>query len=379
MKRYRILLATSTSWLSFSRMPRLLDMADCTVDVLCPSKALVAQRRFIDERFLVDGNVEAIANKLLSHLNAEPSRYDWIIIGDDELFAAVAAHGDESIDRWFPSQRDEESIKFFTSKITFMQRCRENGFSIAPYRLCDSLEQAQSAAAEFRFPVVAKTAFSVGGSGVTRIDSAEQLIDHIATIHESFAIQKFSAGRQIVSEVLFDRGSPRCWMASELINCWPKTLSSSTARKLIDVPNMREMLESIGALTKFHGFASIDSILPDDGSPQMLCEMNPRTTTGYHFDPRVRREFARSITEMLEAKSFSHYTPLPATGRNEALFPEAFYYLSSDLRELSRWKFALNSLQRVPIDDPLYLLQMAKDYRHFLKGKMQKASHAKTG
>lgn len=377
MKRYRILLATSISWLSFSRMPRLLDMAGCAVDVICPPHTLVAQRRFVDKRLFVNGGVEAIANTLLSHLDANASRYDWVIIGDDELFAAVAKQGNESIDRWFPSQRDEDSIKFFTSKIVFMQRCRENGFSIAPYHLCDSLEQAQDAAAKFGYPVVVKIAYSAGGSGVTRVDSADQLVEHIATIHENFAVQQFVAGRQIVAEVLFDRGRPRCWMASELINCWPKALGPSTARKVIDVPSMRQVLEEIGAFTNFHGFASIDSILPSNGGPQMLCEMNPRTTTGYHFDTRIRREFARSITEMLEATSFGTYTPLPTTGRDEALFPEAIYYLSSNPRELSRWKFALNSLQRVPVDDPMYLFQMAKDYRHFIKGEMQKKSHAK--
>ena len=219
MKRYHVLLATSTSWLSFSRMPRLLDMADCSIDVISSSKALVAQRKFIENRYFVDRGVEAIANKLLSHLEENPLRYDWVIIGDDDLFGIVAGRANESVNYWFPSPRDEESIKFFMSKLTFMQRCRENGFYIAPYHICDSLEQALLASVEFGFPVIVKIAHSVGASGVTRINSIDELAKYVATINESFAVQKFVGGKVIEAEILFDHGRPRCWMVSELLNC----------------------------------------------------------------------------------------------------------------------------------------------------------------
>jgi len=359
-------------------MPRLLAMADCAVDVISASKALVSQRKFVDKRYFIDGGVEAIATKLLSHLDENSSRYDWVIIGDDLLFEAIASRGNKSVHHWFPSRLDEESINFFMSKFVFMERCRENGLPIAPYHLCNSLKEAQDAATEFGFPVVVKTAYSIGGSGVACIDSSEKLVEHIATIDGNFAVQKFVSGKAVEVEVLFDNGRPRCWMASEYLNRWPRNFSPSTGRKLIDLPIMRQTLEKIGEITNFNGFASIDTILPNDGGPPMLSEMNPRPTPGYHFDPHVRREFVKAITEMLAGKSFNNYTPLPATGHSEALFPEAFYYLTSNPREVSRWKFALNSLQRVPLDDPKYLFQLAKDYRHFIIVKMKKKSLAKT-
>jgi hypothetical protein len=378
MKTYKVLLAASTSWHSFARLPRLLSLADCSVDVMCPAKATVATRRFVDKRYFVKGGAKEIAKELLSYLKQEPLQYDWVILGDDELFEVVAATADNSVNYWFPSPRDEQSIKFFTSKLTFMQRCHDNGFSISPYYLCTSLEQALAAATEYGFPVVVKTAGSIGGSGVTRINSLDELVKKISTLDEIFAVQKFTLGRPISMEVLFDHGNARCWITTEIFNRWPRVLGPSTTKKLIDIPNMPQMLEKLGKITNFHGFATIDAILPYDSDVPMLCEMNPRQTTGYHFDPRVRREFAHAVTDMLKRKVFSTYTPLPVTGHKEGLFPEAFYYLTDNPRKLSSWESAFNSLQRVPIDDPMYLLQMAKDYRHFIKGKMKKTSLQKS-
>ena len=253
-----------------------------------------------------------------------------------------------------------------------MEQCQKNGFSVAPFHLCNSLEQATAATEEFGFPVIVKVSHSVGGIGVTRINSSEELAIHVATLHENFAVQKYVTGTEITIEMLFDKGRPRCYVTSEVLNRWPRRLGPSTARKIIDLPDTLQMLEKIGKLTNFHGFAGIDAIMPSDGGPPMLCEMNPRQTTGYHFDPKVRREFAQALSEMLENKSFGDYTPLPATGNREALFPEAIYYLTSNLRESSRWVCAMNSLKRVPLDDPKYLFQILNDFRHFVKGEIKK-------
>lgn len=366
----RALIATSVDWVNLTRLPRTLKNAGLNVTVIAPPNSVVFSSRFVDIAHAVDGNAAQIAQFVANAVHNAAEEYEFVIIGDDALFKSLGRDEALNVDSWFPMQRDESLLDFMLFKIAFHEICRDVQLGIAPFEVCESLAEAEKAASAFGYPLICKNITSVGGQGIHKVGSLDALGRLIATFSGEFIIQQFIQGRPFSTEVLYNHGEPIRWVSSEQHNRGPRELGTISARRIIQVPSVLPALQKLGSFTKFHGIAVVDAILPNDGSAPVLCEMNPMPGPDALVDSQVSREFSAGIRYMLRGGPAPTEWVAPEEKHITALFPESVYYALGKPTDMIRWCYVVNSLRRLPLDDPKLLahfcLNIAFEIRNML-------------
>ena len=351
-----VFVASSNLWHGLMRVPKLLKSAGTDVVLMCRPDSVVAASKYVDTVIEVDGDLGRFCDVLVDHLVKNRSRYAWSMVLDEDVVREVHKYANSRIDLWYPFTRDDATLAFISSKLSFMQECSHLGIPVPDFRICNSLEDVDAGARSLGFPLVAKAALGAGGSGVRVVHNESQLNDAFAHIGLPLALQTYIAGQPFSTEVLYDRGTPVCWSSSEQMNRWPLELGSITAKRMIDTPEIESALIALGQRTQFHGIACVDAIKPYDGSRIVFCEMNPMPGVEAMADHRVLSTFATAIARILRDEMPNPRTPMPTDKHIVGLFPESFYFLSSKPQSLSRWALALGSLKYAPCEDlPLFL------------------------
>ncbi len=169
---------------------------------------------------------------------------------------------------------------------------------VPAYRRVNSAEDAVAAATAFGFAAIGKTAYGFGGQAVARLADVAAVREWWARVRGPALVQRFVTGRYATTEMLYARGRLLAYVTSLRTDYWPTPLSASTTREIIDLPEMRPIVERLGAHTGFDGLCSIDFILDDDGDPQ-LSELNARPTPGYEVRADVMALFAEAARDRL--------------------------------------------------------------------------------
>ena len=139
-------------------------------------------------------------------------------------------------------------------------------------------------------------------------------------------------------------------------------LASSSARELMQHPDIEAMLSGVGKITGFHGFAGVDWI--HEPHHLYLLEINPRPTPTYHLDRYFGVSFSQSFKQLLSGQP--NITP-PKPVRQPAslirLFPQSLFWAISELD----WRSFFICWNDAPWNDPVLLgAYLRRVLTHFL-------------
>jgi biotin carboxylase len=357
-----VLIVHSARWLGIARLPVLLRAGGARVTIMAPRDSYLMATAFADEKIPTPQGMDALVEALRVHLSERT--YALVVVSDDGLLTELAARAIR--EPWIAGilPVPPRALEMLTSKLAFLDRCREAGLPIARSENVASLERALDAAASIGYPVMLKLAVGSGGSGVRRIDSASAMraeLDAFAR-GEWITVERFVEGKVCGCETLFDHGRPVCWSPFYKYRCFPR-FGPSAVRMLYAHPQLQTIVERLGALTGFHGFATFCFIHDERRDELVLIELNFRPGTGMHVRGPIRTMFARGIAALLRGEP----APGPRTpglhGQLVSLFPQDLQRVLADrdyahlVRATLRGRFWADA----PLEDPPLLALHVRD------------------
>jgi hypothetical protein len=266
-------------------------------------------------------------------LSTQRKPFAWVIIGDEPTLIALAEHrGQAWLDGWFPVDHRSKAIDVTLSKLAFQQAATNAGLHMPLTRLCQGFSEVETAVRLAGYPVMLKASVGLSGSGVQKVYESSELKSayvQLVPANQPLLVQHFCEGRLGSTDVLFDHGVPVCWQSSYSLRCWPMPLASSSARELMQHPDIEAMLSGVGKITGFHGFAGVDWI--HEPHHLYLLEINPRPTPTYHLDRYFGVSFSQSFKQLLSGQP--NITPPKPVRQPEPmirLFPQSLFWAISE-------------------------------------------------
>jgi predicted ATP-grasp superfamily ATP-dependent carboligase len=350
-----VLVAVASNWISIARLPRVLARAGLRVEVLCTPDAALAHTKYVDARHeLAPGGVAEHAEALRRHL--ERHRYDWVIAGDDPLVAHLCTLEDAGwLAAWFPVAIDRDNRDRIASKPAFVAAASRFGVAVPRSFACESSEQVRAAIAALDGAVIVKRARSHGGIGIQAFATATEAMTgnfSFASPADPVVVQELVRGRVGNTLVLFGRGRAMHWLSSVKARTWPGPFAPSCAKQAIDHLEVEPMLDAIGRMTGFHGFAAIDWIIDDRSGHLLALELNARPAPGIHLGEQLAADFAPAVRRFV-AGSTERLPRAAAPSRVVSMFPEDLFRAVTEKDEpfLARWRADITLRSDVPTDD----------------------------
>jgi hypothetical protein len=186
----------------------------------------------------------------------------------------------------------------------------------------------------------------------------------LAANNEPLLVQQFCEGLLGETEVLFDHGVPVCWQSSYRPECWPTPESPSSARVIMQHPDIEYLISGLGRITGFNGFASMDWIQETSSDRICMLEMNPRPTPTYHLDRYSGVSYSLSLNQLLSGQRIiTPPKPVSLPAPLIKLFPQSLY------RGIGNrdWRSFILCWNDAPWNDPLLLVAyLRRVLNHFL-------------
>ena len=354
--------------LGLARLPYLLHKAGCRVTLLAPARFTVTRSCHVCSHLPTTVEPNARALHLKEVLSAQHPPFAMVIIGDEPTLIAVAEYrGEAWLDGWFPVDHRTPAVDEILSKIAFHQAVVSAGLPMPYSKLCQGWVEVQAAVERAGYPVMLKAAQGLSGSGVHKVlDSGElePAYADLAQTDKPLLVQHFFEGALGSTDVLFDHGVPVCWQSSYSLQCWPTSLASSSAREMMEHPDIEHLLSKVGQITGFHGFAGVDWIHEKSSDHICLLELNPRPTPAYHLDQYSGVSFSRSLNQLLSGRcNITPPKPIFQPRPLVRLFPQSLYWAFSN----RDWRSFIMCWNDATWDDPRLLLSsLRRVLTHFV-------------
>ena len=367
---YEVLLVAGIDSIGLARFPYLLHSAGCRVTLLAPPGLAVISSRYVARHLPASHDPQARALELQALLAAQDRSYTRVIIGDEATLIALAEYrGQAWLDGWFPVDHRSAAVEVMLSKVAFQQAAMSFGLRMPFARLCRDRAELEAAVRQAGYPVMLKAAHGLSGSGVYKVCESsefEAAYTDLAPAGEPLLVQHYCEGELGSTDVLFDHGVPVCWQSSYSRRCWPTPLASSSARKLMQHPDIETLLSGVGQITGFNGFAGVDWIHDAASDHLYLLELNPRPTPSYHLDRHFGISFSRSLNQLLSGQhKVSRPRPVPLPAPLIGLFPQSLYWAAGE----RDWRCGLLCWSDAPWRDPkLVGAYLRRVTTHFLPG-----------
>lgn len=372
VRKSSVLLAAGSSSLCCFRMPSLLANAGCRVSVLAPEESAVLASRYVAKRMPVRGGVNAVVRRLRELLQS-PLQFDWVILGDEDIVAAVARRRSEAwAAKCFPVAVDGDAVHTISRKTAFVQAAQRAGIPVPASRVCHGAEEAVAAAEDIGFPLLLKANFGASGMTVWRIaDHAELLRILPRAAGQPFTVQALLRGEAGVTEMVCDGSKPLAIVSSLMRGIDPAPFGPASARLYRQNPQAEAVAIQIAALTGFRGFCGFDWLQTDDGTVHAI-EFHARPTLGFHMAHRAGVDFAEAARRLLDQRAYAGSSPdraaepITQAEARDALclfFPKDFTRAlrHRDVRGLLRWLPGITA-NDLPWRDPGLLWALVRRY-----------------
>jgi hypothetical protein len=353
----KVLLATTTNWLSTARLATSLANAGFTVEAVCPARNPIAKTRLAPRTYVYRG----LAGPASFQRALNAARPDLVIpcdtlatahlfgLYDNPLCSGQDARAiQELLER---SLGDHASYPILAARSRFIALAREEGIA-APEMVAIATDGELSAwSADHEFPAVLKTNGSSGGGGVQfvsspaeagqvfRLLSAPPLASRAlsrAIFDRDFTlvlpcllrkrpvvnVQGFIGGRDATIQVACWQGKVIAGITAEVLQVWePK--GPSTVLRLIDNREMTEAAEKIVRRLGLSGLYGFDFILEEGTGKAYVIEINPRATQICHLRLGAGHDMPASLYASATGEPLGKVTSV--TDREViALFPQAW-------------------------------------------------------
>ncbi|HEX2660886.1 MAG TPA: ATP-grasp domain-containing protein [Polyangia bacterium] len=357
---FRALCAGSEQWLSFAHVPRLLKRAGAHVTFLGPVGAWPLRGGFVDTWLRADGDATRVAAALGRHLK-QAGPYDWIVLGDDPLLAAVGARRDEAWARAaLPLPADDVRVGLLGSKAGFVRAAQSLGLPLPPSRVCEGLEAIRAARDALGGSALIKEEGPSGGEGCHPIDSRTDLARLPSRLlSHPVVVQRLLPGPTIAVEAIYCQGRLRHAVTSTISRTKDSPFSVSAIRRFVCVPDAVDLASRLGPSIGLHGFANITLLRdPTDGRP-LLVELDPRPNSLFHLAEALGVDLPATLRDVLAGRCEGPLRQLsPGTDVEVPVYPTDVIRCAQQWAWAGLAAWALNLDDRwcwLPRDDPRLL------------------------
>jgi len=351
---FRVLCATSTSWLAPAEVPRLFHRAGARVTVLGPADAWALRGSFVDGWVPARGQARDVATALAAHLATVA--YDWVVLGDDPLLAAVGARAHEPWARAaLPIAPDPVRVGLLGSKVGFVRAAQALGLPIPRSRVCACAGDVRAVLLEWKVPIILKQDGPSGGEGCHALATGDDVDRLPSDVFERAAVaQMMVPGPTLSVEAIYDQGHLRHAVTSTMLRAWPGPFGASALRRFADDPPLIALSADIGARVGCHGFANITAVRDPAGGLHLI-ELDLRPNAVFHLGQALGVDVAPTLRAILERAPPAPARRLaPGTDVAVPIFPtDVLRCLEQrDWRGLGAWAFNRQDRWRwLPQDD----------------------------
>ncbi|HEY4183492.1 MAG TPA: hypothetical protein VGP07_00420 [Polyangia bacterium] len=351
---FRVLCAASEQWLSLAQVPRMLHRAGAHVTFLGPAGAWPLRGSFVDRWVRAEGKAEAVARVLGAHLtDARP--YDWIILGDDSLLAAVGARRDEPWTRAaLPLEPDDVRRGLLGSKLGFVTAAAALGLPIPRSLVCRGEQEIREALDTFDGPALIKEDGPSGGEGCHALTRTGAVPARLRA--EAVVVQALVQGPTIAVEALYDRGQLRFALTSTIERTWPPPFGVSALRRFSHDATALALTEDLGRTVGIHGFANLTMLRDPSTGRTLLIELDLRPNALFHLGAVLGVDLTPSLRALLERRPPEPVRHLAVdVDARVPIYPVDVIrsVLQRDWRALASWLTDSDDRWRsIPPDDP---------------------------
>jgi predicted ATP-grasp superfamily ATP-dependent carboligase len=177
-----------------------------------------------------------------------------------------------------------EALELGFDKAAITRAAIEAGVPVPATRFPSSINEAQQAAREIGFPLVVKVRRSNSGKGVSLVGTVNELDSLFAGKYREVAanparfplLQEFVDGQVVGACFLARAGEPEAVFQERYLRCKDGAFGTSVYRVPMNDPRLDDSVDRLVRHLCWTGLGHFDFILPADGSPPVLLEMNPR-------------------------------------------------------------------------------------------------------
>ncbi|MDR3623623.1 MAG: ATP-grasp domain-containing protein [Chlamydiales bacterium] len=312
-------------------LPRLLARSGFLVDVITCSP-LIKYSEYVQKCYVTNlKSLPLIALKELIH------RYDWVICTDDSVLKEISRSdlSPEEKLRLLPVL-DIAKLLHIYSRLGLAKIFYQYGISTPPFCVVNSLLEASFAAQEMGYPVLLKTDYSGGGTGIfecqSEVDICEAPKDFLKG---SFLVQKKIIGRELDLSALYLEGNlihfSYCEIQQTIHKFGPSRLRLYTPLNLVDKAVFDE-LAALGKALGAHGFVNI-SCMESDGK-RFYFEADMRPNVWVEFSRFFGEDPSQRIANWFCKKDVLKYPVMNFQYMSPVILP---YFL-----RLKRWELLIN-------------------------------------
>lgn len=367
-RTFKVLIALSQDFTGISRLPRILKRNGIHISVLCAPHFMLSCSRFVDERFGCSQEPALAAETLREHLAQRPNTYAMVIPGDDPLLEALAKRSGENWVRdILPVDLNKVPASFVYSKSTFVQTFQNSTVPFPRSRVGTSLDEAVLAASELGQPFIFKEDSGFAGTGVRLLANIEDLKAFFdrRDVKTPWIIQQEIRGRIATTDVLFDRGVPRAWASSLVVQTRNGRFGSSSIRQFTTLPDIERILADVGRITGAHGMMGLDLIVDESCDRSVTLELNCRPTAGHGVAAQVGIDFGTFLAAQFRGEPpAEHAAPVGPT-LIVPMFPEDLdrAITEKDWAALFKWACFPSYWKHMPWNDSTLLMRQFNDVR----------------
>lgn len=384
-----LLVGLELQWTSPARLPQALQAAGFEVGVACHARAFLAHTKFRDHFFrLPDKNHgRGILAAIKTIFSAWPPDLllpmdDWTALFLTNVHARLTAAGDTSglSDLLKRSLGNPAATRAALSKRCTVEIARELGVRVPKSRTINSLEEVRQFGREHGFPVMLKSSFASGGTGVAICRTEKEIPAGLARLRRggtfksrliifrerfrgrmmeshwlphdpTITVNQFISGRCATSLAAVFEGEMLAALTAEVEQTYLDANGPSSVIRLLRIEEVRRFSEIMLKHWGLTGLIGFDFILDATGQA-WLIECNPRSTQMGHLGAHVDEDLCVALRHGLVAAPLPPKKPT-TTELLVAYFPQETWRAPDSV-------YFTRAYHDVPVDDPELLERMKK-------------------
>lgn len=238
---------------------------------------------------------------------------------------------------------DFDAIEQVDHKDAFARTAKEFGVESPKTWLPEDEGDVEAALQDMQFPVFIKPPDDVGGRGISKIDSAQDLRGAFKDLQnrypdEQILIQALADGVDYCFCGLFDQGKLVASMVYHNLQKFPNEAGPGVVRETVASERFDKMAEKLMKPLKWHGVAGIDFMWDErEDSVPSIIEVNPRFWAGLDHSVKSNVDFPWLLYQLFTTGTaqddgcvkIGHKTSLPGLStmaRIESVFSEAINF-----------------------------------------------------
>ena len=300
--KHVLLCSLSSFFDSTGEIPYMFKEAGCFVDVLCPEGSWLISNCFHDHWFQVEEIEDKFIDKLVSIVEEDSKKYDWIVLLDDATvkLANERITSEEMFLKILPITKIENRA-LLSSKLGLSTISQKYNIATPRFINYSEIQNIDEINTLLDFPVLLKEDFSFSGTGIQYCDNLESFKSCLekVRIKENLVIQEFIEGEDIGLEALFRNGQLIMYNVAEVLTYMYNRFSFTTRRNYYQSKSIEALLSNMGKAFGLNSFASIQYIYHKERDTYYLIEVDCRTNMWMPYSRFTNQNFSDGIRNIL--------------------------------------------------------------------------------